>query len=305
MTQELIAENIAAETDTQMVIERGRFPHRPTVENRVAFEWERMGDVLGHWNMTRKNLITIDTLAAAVPSSGKGAVLDVGCAYGNMLLMLNAKMGKPADVKMIGIDLHSDAIEYAKAFARVVPGYRNCEYQVADLSVGLPFEDGMFDAVNLGDVLEHMVQPAATVRELMRVTRPGGLILISTPLKTGLFKTLSKVANAMTGGKVYKTYYKGKDTPLDEAGQPVMVTAAGHDHVSEMKYGQLIGLLKGEGLVIEKVHLMPVMSGSHAFDRHLFLTSIMMWVEAWHSVLKFRSWAHSVMIAARVPGRAK
>jgi len=301
-TQEMTMKS-PAETDTQMLLERGRFPHRPTVENRVAFEWERMGDVLGHWNMTRKNLITIDTLAAAIPAGGQRAVLDVGCAYGNMLMMLHTRMGKPANVKMIGIDLHADAVAYAQAFVKVVPGYENISYQIADLSVGLPFPDATFDALNLGDVLEHMVQPDATVRELMRVTKPGGLIFIATPLKTGLFKTLSKMANALTGGRVYKTYYKGKDTPLDEAGQPVMITAAGHDHVSEMKYSQLINLLKGEGLTIEKVHMMPVMSGSHAFDRHLFLLSIMFWIEAIHSVLKLRSWAHSVMIAARVPAK--
>ena len=209
---------------------------------------------------------------------------------------------KRQDVRLVGVDLHADAIRYAEAFARQVPGYENCEYHVADLAAGLPFEDKTFDAVNLGDVLEHMEQPDKVVQELMRITKPGGLILISTPLKTGLFKFLAKSANWLTGGKVYQSYYAGKDTPLDTQGRPVMITAAGHDHISEMKYSALINLLRSQGLKIETCHMMPVMCGRRSFDRDPFILSWLMFIEAIHSVFQFRSWAHSVVIAARKPG---
>jgi ubiquinone/menaquinone biosynthesis C-methylase UbiE len=45
----------------------------------------------------------------------------------------------------------------------------------------LPFEDGAFDAVTLFDVLEHIREDKAAAREAMRVTRPQGVILVSTP----------------------------------------------------------------------------------------------------------------------------
>ncbi|HYF22041.1 MAG TPA: methyltransferase domain-containing protein [Caulobacteraceae bacterium] len=45
----------------------------------------------------------------------------------------------------------------------------------------LPFEEGAFDLVTLLDVLEHVDDDAAAAREAMRVARPGGWILVSTP----------------------------------------------------------------------------------------------------------------------------
>jgi SAM-dependent methyltransferase len=45
----------------------------------------------------------------------------------------------------------------------------------------LPFADGKFDAVGLFDVLEHVQEDAAAAAEALRVTRPGGWLLVSTP----------------------------------------------------------------------------------------------------------------------------
>lgn len=50
----------------------------------------------------------------------------------------------------------------------------------ADLHA-LPFSDGLFDAVTSEQVLEHVPSPHAVARELLRVTRSGGLIHIAIP----------------------------------------------------------------------------------------------------------------------------
>jgi len=45
----------------------------------------------------------------------------------------------------------------------------------------LPFADGAFDAVALFDLLEHVPDDATAAAEALRVTRPGGVVLLSTP----------------------------------------------------------------------------------------------------------------------------
>jgi SAM-dependent methyltransferase len=221
-----------------------------------------------------------------------------------MLLMLNSYLEKRSSVRYVGVDLHEEGMKFARAFAAEVPGYDNCEYQIADLSKQLPFPDNTFDAVNLGDVLEHMENPGAALRELVRVSKPGGAILISTPLKGGLFKHIARLANLLTGGQLYRDYYRGKDTDLDEHGQPVMITKAGHAHISEQTIGQLRSLLRQEELVVERCQMMPIMSGSKWFDRHPFIMSGLVFLEGVHDLLQFSSWAHGVFLLARVPNKA-
>ena len=47
--------------------------------------------------------------------------------------------------------------------------------------VGLPFDEESFDGVVLKDVLEHVANPVALVREVRRVLRPGGRVFASSP----------------------------------------------------------------------------------------------------------------------------
>lgn len=285
----------------ELLLCRGDAPHRPSLENRVAYQWELQQDTLGFRNGARKDLLLLRWLGEAVGQGRAASVLDVGCAYGNLLLMLNAYIGRRADVRMVGVDLDEGAFRYSQAFAERVPGYGNCSYRMADLSKRLPFDDASFDAINLGDVLEHMERPEEALRELIRIAKPGGIILISTPLKNSVFKRLAGFANRMVGGRLYKQYYRGKDADLNAAGEAVMHTRVGHDHVSEMTHKQLKSLVRKCGLAIEAEERMPVMSGSKWFDKHPFLLAALMLLEAVHDTLRLASWAHAVCFRLRVP----
>lgn len=56
----------------------------------------------------------------------------------------------------------------------------NVQFVVGD-AVDLPFADGSFDAVTMFDLLEHVEDDGRAVTEALRVLRPGGFLLVSTP----------------------------------------------------------------------------------------------------------------------------
>src|SRR5438128_2894083 len=63
------------------------------------------------------------------------------------------------------------------------PNAATSDHVCAD-ACALPFPNGAFDAVTLFDVLEHVPDDAAAAGEALRVTRPGGWVLVSTPNAT-------------------------------------------------------------------------------------------------------------------------
>jgi SAM-dependent methyltransferase len=286
------------------VISRGSDPSRPSLENRVAFQLENHSDLLGFRHAVRRDRMILGWYTEAIGRArGAAAALDIGCGYGNHMFMLNGILGKPADVRLVGINLDPNQLGFAKAFAAEVPGFANCEFDLVDIEKGLPFESGSFDVVGMADVLEHMTSPEAIFRELARVTKPGGDIIISTPLRTSLFKTGARIMNSLTGGKLYASYYRGKNTELDEKGKPIMDVKAGHDHISEMSYGELLELARKTGLQVVDARPMSIMSGSRLFDRHIFLLSILLFFEGIQDIFRFPSWAHSILLRLRVPAK--
>ncbi len=63
-------------------------------------------------------------------------------------------------------------------------GYAPLDY-VSDIA-SIPVQSGSFDAVLCTEVLEHVPEPIAAVKELGRILRPGGRLLLTAPLGSGL-----------------------------------------------------------------------------------------------------------------------
>lgn len=95
-------------------------------------------------------------------------LLDAGCGTGNNLVHL-ADLGRP-----IGVDVSEEAL-------------RLCQTRRVTVARGsvlsLPFREATFDLVTSFDVLYHrwVADDGAAVRELTRVLRPGGLLLVRVP----------------------------------------------------------------------------------------------------------------------------
>src|ERR1700676_998856 len=107
--------------------------------------------------------------AIAALSLREGKVLDLGCAFGFATLKLARK-----GYTTIGVDNSARYIAWAR---RRHPGGTYLQSSAESL----PLEDASFDAVLCLDVLEHVVDQAAVIREIERVLRPEGMLILSVP----------------------------------------------------------------------------------------------------------------------------
>ncbi len=97
-----------------------------------------------------------------------GHVLDVGCGTGSLASALARRSGI---VSVKGVDFSDAYVRHARsrnADARV-------DFQVGD-ACAMPFPDGSFDATLSQLVLQFVPEPERAIREMRRVTKPGGTV---------------------------------------------------------------------------------------------------------------------------------
>jgi len=100
-------------------------------------------------------------------------LLDVGCGPGTITIDLAARVA-PGEV--IGLDRSEGVIEQAREAARASEA-TNVSFRTGDI-YALDYEDASFDVVHAHQVLQHLTDPVAALRELRRVARPGGLVAV-------------------------------------------------------------------------------------------------------------------------------
>jgi 2-polyprenyl-3-methyl-5-hydroxy-6-metoxy-1,4-benzoquinol methylase len=100
----------------------------------------------------------------------KGRFLDVGCATGFLLAAIRNETGW--DVH--GVELSDKAADFARETLKL-----NCVLNKALEDASYP--DAFFDVVHVSEVLEHVPNPQAFLKECRRVLKPGGLFFLSLP----------------------------------------------------------------------------------------------------------------------------
>lgn len=103
-------------------------------------------------------------------------LLDVGCGIGDDVRALAALVG--ASGRVVGLDNSATMLEKARELSSGVeyPG----EFVFGDL-LALPFDDGAFDGCRAERVLIHSEDPVLALTEMARVTRPGGMVVVTEP----------------------------------------------------------------------------------------------------------------------------
>jgi methionine biosynthesis protein MetW len=98
-------------------------------------------------------------------------VLEVGCSTGYM-----SELMKQRNCAVTGVEVDADAARYAADYCE--------EVHVLDLNSPdwiTRFSENRFEAVLLGDVLEHLVDPARVLTQIREVLAPNGSLVISLP----------------------------------------------------------------------------------------------------------------------------
>jgi SAM-dependent methyltransferase len=138
-------------------------------------EYRRMYEAEeAQWWYAGQRAIATALLAPVLPGRGERRLLDAGCGTGYNLLELG-RLGRAT-----GVDLSQDALAFCRE-----RGVRAARASV----LALPFADATFDAVTSFDVLYHAWVPddRAAARELARVLRPGGALLVRVPALRALW----------------------------------------------------------------------------------------------------------------------
>ncbi len=132
---------------------------------RVAPEWDAMRS---EWYDER----VITELAQRARVTSSSTVLDVGTGTGFVACGLASRAGH-----VIGVDNAPAMLGVARRNLDGL-GLRNVELGEAEVG-RLPLSDGSVDASVANMVLHHAIDPDAMIREMVRVTRPGGYIAIT------------------------------------------------------------------------------------------------------------------------------
>lgn len=128
----------------------------------------------GNHARDKLKLEIVDHILDRVPSHPD--VVDIGCGIGDLLTEVRSRI----TVKSLsGLDFSGKAIEGAST------NLPEGSFQQFVIDRALPYPTASFDLVMCTDVLEHLEYPRAVAGELIRICRPGGLVVIVVPDGTG------------------------------------------------------------------------------------------------------------------------
>jgi len=123
-----------------------------------------------HWWFRGKRMVLAPLIRRALRGAPPGPIVDVGCGTGgNLVHLAELHSGREA----IGVDPDPRALQHCagRALPHLVRGHGD----------RLPLADASAACVTAFDILEHIDDDHAAMREVARVLRPGGVLVASVP----------------------------------------------------------------------------------------------------------------------------
>ncbi len=123
---------------------------------------------------------TLSFLEAWTAISPQAVVLDIGCGTGEFeKLVLN----RHPNQQIVGVDISQKMLEIARQKCQAYP---NVVF-LAGSALALPFSNRSFDVIVSASAFHYFDEPAAALKEMRRVLRPGGVLVILDWCKDYLF----------------------------------------------------------------------------------------------------------------------
>jgi SAM-dependent methyltransferase len=175
-----------------------------------------------------------------VPPGGR--VLDVGCGYGGLSLLLAER--RP-DLRITGVDPEAGILKRAEAIASERK-FANLTFEQGD-GHQLNYESDRFDAVVCQTVLTHVGDAAAVVAQMARVLKPGGVFMAMEYTEVG----------------VTASYNSDENQNRDES------WFAAHFRISRLAIQGKKGLGRGDDTLGVRVPVLATAAGLNVFDVRL------------------------------------
>ena len=163
------------------------------------------------------------------------AVLDIGCRWGDDLKRVSL-IG--SDLNIFGVDVCSDALEVA---SKELEKSQNIHLYRAG-GEDLPFEDNYFDIVFSSEVIEHTEEVEEFVKEVHRVLKNQGAVIVTTPSRFSLTHLIGKLVPSPFKKSLRKCIY------YVNPGDPDV-----NPHVYEYTPRELRTLFEKNGFRVERI----------------------------------------------------
>jgi SAM-dependent methyltransferase len=164
-----------------------------TNETKRTNQCQRPAGLLGRfvlWNMNSHHSKVTDWGLSQVSIDKHATVLDIGCGGGKTIHKLAAMA---SEGKVYGIDHSADAVKMARRINKeAIEGGRS-EIQEGSVS-HLPFADSMFDVITAVETHFWWPDLHSDMREVFRVLKPGGLMVIVAEIYKGPKTVSAKMA---------------------------------------------------------------------------------------------------------------
>lgn len=192
---------------------------------------------LSQWHETyvanHKRRIALDLDLAKEQAQQGSAVLE----FGSVPLLFTTALSS-SHYNVTGIDIAPE--RYKSTIEKVGLSVVKCDIETEKL----PFGDNTFDAVVFNEIFEHLrINPIFTLSEALRVLKPGGIMMLSTPnLRSlnGLYNFLLRNRAYSCSGNTYEEYQK-----LERLGHM--------GHVREYTTTEVIEFLKNVGFDVTTI----------------------------------------------------